>query len=229
MKCLLDFQLIVPGEALPIKDSELLPSVKDFLRSSGIIDSSGYDHYLIRMIIKPINNNDSLPSLFDVFSSKSRKQKKVSFASADSLFITMVVGHDEIILREVFPPTTYSDGRRDGQMELLVHGNAGLSSNVPLTGAKATAELQAYFKKQFGDRRIAIKKGNNNKSAFWDFRRPWILDNNQPEIYITCSVKKDLPEKDRFVRCQRRVSQKGRAILAPKRSKKIVLPMPIST
>src|SRR3954466_2169746 len=218
----LDFDIIVPKNALHVADEELLPLFKDYLRAVGISDPKGYDYYQIRLLIRPRNDQGVGEdiSFFERLQPRGRRNKRHSFASADSLFITMEVADCGIVLRETFPPTTWEDG----QMEFTFSGTAGIGAGVNVNGVKAVADLQASLKKQFQKKKLAIIAQKTNALAIWDFRRPWIEKSNQPELHIMCSVPKDLPEDKRYIRCQRRVTQKGRAILAPREAKKILLP-----
>lgn len=217
-----DFDIIVPKDAVRIIASELMPLFKDYLSAVGINNPSSYDHYQIRILIRPRKNappEDNLP-LFELFKPKSRKDKRRSFASADSLFIAMEVAHDGITFREAYPPTTYEDG----QTEFMFAGTAGVGAGIDVHGVKAMADLQASIKRQFKKKKLAIVAQKTNGIAIWDFRRPWIVKNNQPELHITCSVSKDLPKEQRYVLCRSRVTQDKREIFAPRKAKKILLP-----
>jgi hypothetical protein len=216
-----DFDLRIPERAVRIANTELLPLFRDYLLSHGIADPSNYDHYQIRIVVEPrrVRVKEEHPSLFDWFNPVSRKQKKVSFASADSIFITLEPSDSDIELREAFPPTTDEEGSFSGE----VSGKIGVGGGVAVTGVRATADLQASIRKQFKPRKFVIFTQVQPGLAIWDFRHPWIR-HNAPELHITCSVHRDLPAERRFVRCQRRVSAGKRALLAPKEPRKIWLP-----
>jgi len=218
-----DFDLRIPERAVRIANTELLPLFRDYLVSHGITDPSNYDHYQIRIVVEPrrvrLRAEEEHPSFFDWFKPMSRKQKKVSFASADSIFITLEPGDSNIELREAFPPTTDEEGSFTGD----VSGKLGLGGGLAMGGVRATADLQASVRKHYKPRKFVIFTQVQPGLAVWDFRHPWIR-HNSPEIHITCSVDRDLPADRRFVRCQRRVSAGKRALLAPKESRKIWLP-----
>jgi hypothetical protein len=69
-----DFDVIVPKNAVRIVDSEFLPLFKDYLTAVGIGDPSSYDHYQIRILIRPrkgTSREENL-SFFEIFKPRSR-------------------------------------------------------------------------------------------------------------------------------------------------------------
>lgn len=220
-----DFDVLVPDQALSISDSELYPLFRDYLERVGISDPSRYDHYQIRITIRSrySSERDEKAGVFDFLRPTSWKKKRRSFASADSLFVLLEFGDPSIVLREAYPPTTYEDG----QPELSFMGKAEIGGGVNVAGAKATANIQASMRKEFKHRKFSIVSQRGHTFAWWDFKRHWIIQGSQPELHITCSVPNDLPDNARYVKCQRRVSDGGRVLLAPPRAKRIRLPRPV--
>jgi len=221
-----DFDLVIPRTAIFLQPDELLPGLRDFLLAVGIDKPSRYAHYQIRIIIKPrfIVHSDEkgLAHFFSRRTELSRKNKRRAFSSVDSVFVTLTKGHDEILFREVYPPTT----NREGRPELALGASLTVGAGGAVSGTKAAAEVHAKIKKEFRFRDYTVVTQRNDATALWDFRHSWFEDGRQPEVCVTCSVPKKLDVDSRFVLCQPRVTADGREVLAPKGSKKIVLPVP---
>lgn len=220
-----NFDLLVPNNAVYIKPDEILPGLRLHLRTVGIENPERYEHYHIRIVIHPRfpsedDAEDSFMSLFSKGDKKmSRKSKRRTFNCVDSVYISLTTPDKRIVMREVFPPTT----NRDGQPELAFGATISAGAGGEISGAKANAEIHAKISKEFKFRDFTVVSQKGDRIAIWDFRKSWFEDGRQPDMCLTCSIPKDLTADLRFVRCQRRVIADGRAVLAPKRSKKITL------
>ena len=218
-----DFDLIVPDRAVYIKSDEILPGLRTHLKAKGIENPDRYEHYEIRIIVRPRGTPEDTAKPFASFYNRRekvpRKKKRRSFTSVDSVFISLVAPDEQIVMREIYPPTT----NREGQPELALGGTISAGVGGAISGAKASAEIHAKVEKEFKLKDFIVVSQKSESSAIWDFRKSWFEDGRQPEVCITCSVPKDLAAEKRFVRCQRRVTSEGREVLAPKSSKKIAL------
>ena len=218
-----DFDLIIPDNANYIRPDEILPGLREHLRAVGIEHPDRYEHFQIRILVRPRAqlNEDELPiaTLFGNRTYMTRKQKRRAFSSVDSVFISLTTADEHIVMRETYPTTT----NRDGQPELALGATIFAGAGGKISGAKASAEIHAKVKKEYRFRDFMVVAQRGERLALWDFRKSWFEDGRQPEVCITCSVPKDLPEDRRFVRCQRRVTADGREVIAPKSAKKIAL------
>jgi|GEM_PF-1536928 len=218
-----DFDLIIPDNAIYIRPDEILPGLREHLKAVGIEHPDRYEHFQIRIIVRPraqLNDDESpIAFLYGKRTEMSRKQKRRAFSSVDSVFISLTTADDHIVMREIYPTTT----NRDGQPELALGATLTAGAGGTISGAKASAEIHAKVKKEFRFRDFTVVAQRGERLALWDFRKSWFEDGRQPEVCITCSVPKDLPEDRRFVRCQRRVTADGREVIAPKSAKKIAL------
>lgn len=221
-----DFDLIIPKNAVYLPPDEILPGLRGHLHAVGIEHPERYEHFQIRIIIRPrtaVQDGESqITALFRTRFRMSRKQKRRAFSSVDSVFIALSTPDAQVVMREAFPPTT----NRDGQPELALGADISVGADVAMSGVKASAKIHAKFKKKFRFQKHLVCVQRSERTAIWDFKKWWFQDGHQPEVCITVSIPETLPMEKRFVRCMPRVTAGGRAVIAPKRSKRINLRIP---
>ncbi len=183
-------------------DLDSLPLVEKEVLSYGVrYDSATHD--VFRFFVMPVFQ--ATAENIGTARRWSRKTKRVSYSLADAVLIQTLAGSTEITLLGIHPTTTKVTGESAFDLEaeaILEIGKPG-TFHLKLSGKAKNSVRKTEFR---------VMAPRTNDLAQWVFFKPWIEAGESFCLEYLCFVPKGLEAKERFIRCDVKVEQKGRAI-----------------
>lgn len=179
-------------------DLDALPDNERAMMTHGLVFDPGM-HDVYRFFVAPrIDILDEPPS---------RKDKKKSFENVTRVLVDIVRGSAGVQLSGMYPTTL----KADGSWELDLSANAVLNPVAPGVGSiKLSAEGKKVIRQKS---RPWIKAHRTERNAQWIFFKEWLDDIGEFRFQLVCIVQKDTPTEQRYITCNAKFADDGRAIV----------------